>query len=312
MARLLVLGAALLSWIAAFVATSDAEAGTRMVRRLALVMPLRVSRMVSQLAISRPVSALLRFSAVRNLCDEFVARLNEAVPSLVREEACATLMLLSATATALVCLVVRSLIAVPIMVGGGVVSLVMWEASRARNAERELVQAMPGVFRTLSMAMGSGETLAQAVAYVGDHEQSAAGRAFKRASLRLRCGESVAEALDKLVEELDAPGVGLLATALSISQRTGSPLRSLFQHSASLVERQGEFERALAVKTAQVRLSVRIVSLLPPLMVSLLSLLSPDFRRGLFTPMGMGCVLLSALMDGAALFIIRRLMRGVL
>ena len=162
------------------------------------------------------------------------------------------------------------------------------------------------------MALGSGETLAQAVDYVGEHDEGPAGQAFHRASLRLRCGESVAEALEQLTAELDAPGVSLLATALAISQRTGSPLRSLFRHAAELVERQGAFERTLNVKTAQVRLSVRIVSLLPLVLVSTLSLISPDFRAGLLSATGMTCVLVAACMDGVGLIIIRRLMKGVL
>ena len=90
------------------------------------------------------------------------------------------------------------------------------------------------------------------------------------------------------------PGIGLLVTALVIAQRTGSPLRGLFQSSAQLVERQGEYERMLAVKTAQVRLSVRIVCLLPVLLVCVLSLISPDFQHGLATVPGtMGSVLVA-------------------
>lgn len=116
----------------------------------------------------------------------------------------------------------------------------------------------------------------------------------------------------QLSRELDAPGVGLLVTALAIAQRTGSPLRSLFQNSARLVERQGEYERLLAVKTAQVRLSVRIVCLLPLVLVCLLSLISVDYQNGLSTPAGAVSLLVAACMDGCALIVIRRLMRGVI
>ena len=65
------------------------------------------------------------------------------------------------------------------------------------------------------------------------------------------------------------------------------------------------------MKTAQVRLSVRVVSGLPVIMIALLSLISSDFQRGLSTPVGAACILAAALMDGAAILIIRRLMRGV-
>lgn len=192
------------------------------------------------------------------------------------------------------------------------VLVAVWHSSRIRARERALIDEMPEVFRTLAMALGSGETLTQAIEYVGVHQHGYAGEAFVQAALRLRCGASTDEAMGALARELDAPGVGLLTTALTIAQRTGSPLRGLFQNSAQLVERQGEYERMLSVKTAQVRLSVRIVCLLPLMLVCLLSLISIDFQRGLSTPAGVASILLASVMDGCALLIIRRLMRGVL
>jgi tight adherence protein B len=47
-------------------------------------------------------------------------------------------------------------------------------------------------------------------------------------------------------------------------------------------------------------------------MVGLLTLISPDFQRGLLTAPGLACVALALLLDGLALLIIRRLVRGVL
>ena len=191
---------------------------------------------------------------------------------------------------------------------GAALALGAWEARARSVRSRELAQA---VFRTLSVAMGSGQTLAQAVEYVGTHERGPAAEPFGRLSLRLRCGLGTEEALGLLAGELEAPGVELLATALVVSHRTGSPLRELLTRSARLVERQGEFQRLLAVKTAQVRLSVRIVCALPLALVLLLALISPDFQRGLLTPAGLASVLIALAMDTAALLIIRKLMRGV-
>lgn len=188
-------------------------------------------------------------------------------------------------------------------------------ALSARHAElrrREANAAMPAVFRTLSVAMGAGMTLVQAAEYAGARAGGAVGEAFARLALRLRCGVATESALGELSDELHAPGAGLLSTALAISHRTGSPLQGLFQRSAALVERQGEFERLLAVKTAQVRLSVRVVCLLPAVMVALLAAISPDFQKGLSTPVGMGSVALAVLLDVAAVAVIRRLVGKVL
>ena len=201
------------------------------------------------------------------------------------------------------------------------------DASARQRLRREVLGEMPGVYRALSMAMASGQTLAQAVEYVGSHERGPAASVFARMSLRLRgpaasvfarmslrlrCGVGTEEAVRLLADELDVPGAELLAAALVISHRTGSPLRDLLLRSARLAERQGEFERLLTVKTAQVRLSVRIVCLLPVVMVGVLTLVSPDFQKGLLTPSGVGCVAGALLLDGVALLLIRKIMRGVM
>lgn len=200
-------------------------------------------------------------------------------------------------------------------VSGGialVLGVAVRDASRERRRRRDLMAELPGVYRTLSVAMGSGQTLAQAVDYVGSHGRGAAAQAFARMSLRLRCGTGTEEAVRLMARELGAPGADMLATALVISHRTGSPLRELLLRSARLVERQGEFERLLTVRTAQVRLSIKIVCLLPVVMISLLALISPDFQRGLLTASGLTCVALAAALDGIALLIVRRIVRGVL
>jgi tight adherence protein B len=258
------------------------------------------------------VGVLLQLASWRNMADSLAHALGHRGLYVGREEACALFALASAVLALAAGLSARTALGCVVGMLAVAVGVELWHSSRVRARERALIDEMPQVFRTLAMALGSGETLTQAIEYVGVHERGHAGSAFGRAALRLRCGASTEDALAALSSELEAPGVGLLTTALVIAQRTGSPLRGLLQSSAELVERQGEYERMLAVKTAQVRLSVRIVCLLPLLLVGMLSLISVDFQHGLATPAGMVSLLLASAMDGLALFIIHRLMRGVL
>lgn len=208
-------------------------------------------------------------------------------------------------------LVSRSPVGFAVGLAGSVAAVPAWSAAWQRRRSAELVREVPEVFRSLAGALGAGRTLAQAVSYVGMCGTGPVSREFRRASMALSCGMSAQEALADLADRARAPGIGLMVTALVVSRRTGAPLHELFLRSARLVERQGEFEQMLRAKTAQVRLSARIVSALPAGMVGLLALVSPDFRQGLGTPVGMGCVAVAAMLDLAALVIIRRLMKGV-
>ena len=256
---------------------------------------------------SRPVARLLAYGPFGRVALELSERASEH-----GVDADAGCCLSAAGCVAAVGLLLASPVAAASSATVMVAAVVARDAARVQRERREVVAAMPGIYRTLSVALASGQTLAQAVSYVGSHERGPAARVFSRMSLRLSCGVSTEEAVDLLARELGVPGAGLLATALVVSHRTGSPLRDLLRRSAALAERQGEFERMLGVKTAQVRLSVRVVCLLPVVMICVLALISPDFQEGLLTPAGTGCVALAVLLDGLALLLIRRLMRGVL
>lgn len=298
--------AALAIWLA--LPASGGGRKASLVRRCAL----HAREMLENVASSALVSAVMERDACSSLVEELCALGKSRGWELGERMAAAMLLCASAGGLVLVGLLTRSPVAC-LVVGACMVAAMRARLfARERGRKRALAQEMPGIFRTLATAMASGNTLVQAVDYVGLHECGEANGAFVRASLRLRCGWSVNDVLERLREELDAPGVGLMATALEISQRTGSPLRELFSRSAVLVEQQGEFERMLSVKTAQVRLSVRIVCLLPPLMVCLLSVISPDYLRGLSMPTGVVCLLVASLMDGLALLLIRKIMGAVL
>lgn len=313
MEEMLLAGVAGLAWLASMTAWHGGGASTAMTTsRLLRGTRRRFLALLARLGRLRLVDALLSERPWRIAADDLSKRLASGSERLGRSDACALLLVAIAlgamSAGVLFGSLVSALVAAVVLTA--LVPAYVSHEDRCRT--EKLTREMPSIFRTLSVAMGSGQTLAQAIDYVGSHGEGPAGESFARASLRLRCGASADEALDALSCELDAPGVDLLATALVISHRTGSPLRGLFLRSARLVERQGEFERLLSVKTAQARLSVQIVCSLPVAMVALLSMISPDFQAGLATPVGIASVAIALSLDGIALMIVRNLLKGVL
>lgn len=274
-----------------------------------MAVALRVLERMGRIA---PVRALRRWEPWRQVSEEFARAAFPTRGALSQEAACA-LLLVAWTGFALA-LWLLSTSMLGIVVGIVVAPLVTAAraASIARSRDAALMGEMPAVLRSLATALGAGSTLSQAIEYVATHERGVIAHEFERAALGLRCGGTVREALEGIEERLDVPGVELMTCALLISQRTGSPLRSLFSRSAELVEEQVSLRALLATKTAQVRLSVRIVCLMPVAMVVLLSLISPEFRSGVTSTAGIACVSVAAALDVVAVLIVRRLMRGVL
>lgn len=301
---------ALIAALGAFLVTGGSGEGGSVGRRL-LGLGLRALRLTRRVARTRVADVLLSLDFVRAHAGRLARALASVAVAVDERTAAVMLAGCSVFLSGVTGLLMGSPVAALVALAAMAATAFAHESSRVRRERREAAAAMPEVYRTLSVALASGQTLAQAVTYVGSRGHGRAHEAFARMSMRLRCGSSTEEAVGLLSTELDAPGVELLATALVISHRTGSPLRDLLMRSAALAERREEFERMLGVKTAQVRLSVRIVCLLPVVMIAVLALISPDFQEGLLTPAGMGCVTLAAGLDGLALVLIRRLMRGV-
>ncbi len=301
-----------LSGLSAYVLLGEEDANSTHLLARARMLRRILRRMLVCIGSARMVVTLLGWSAFREAAKELEEKLKQRDAALGQPEAAAIIVVGIVASCGALGIVSRSLMVAMAAFPFFVFLLPLRATQRRRKEVGKLASQMPGVLRTLATAMGAGQTLSQAIEYVSLHESAPAAEAFVRASLRLRCGMPAEEVLNDLACELDAPGAALMATALSISQRTGSPLRELFHRSALLVEQQGEFHRTLSVKTAQVRLSVRIVCLLPIALVAILSMISVDFREGLQTVPGLSCLFVGALMDGAALMIIRSMLRRVL
>lgn len=161
-----------------------------------------------------------------------------------------------------------------------------------RREQHDVEEAMPEAFTALSMSLASGHSLAQGMRFVGAHAQEPVHTEFLRVAAAIDCGISATDALDDLLDRIDAPGLSLVTLALKVSQRTGAPLADLLSEASSMVGERIELKRRLDVKTSQARMSAHMVSAMPAGMCAVLALLSADFRRGLATPAGAGAVVL--------------------
>lgn len=179
---------------------------------------------------------------------------------------------------------------------------------RARVTKKHVEEAMPEAFGALSIALESGHSLAQAMRFVGRHADEPIRSEFMRVSFSIDCGIPASEALDAMLERMPAPCLDLVTLALKVSQRTGAPLKDLLAEAAAVAGERIELARALDVKTAQVRMSARLVAGMPLAMIAVLSLISVDFRAGAATPTGIASIALAIALDVVAWAVIKRVM----
>lgn len=181
-------------------------------------------------------------------------------------------------------------------------------AARVRAERIRVEREMPEVFGALAVSLGSGLSLGQAMRYVGGHAKEPVRSELLRVACEMACGAPVAQALRDLMGRLHAPGLELVALALSVSQRTGAPLAGLLADASKLTGERIELMRRLDVKTSQARMSAHVVAGMPVAMLVLLSLFSSDFRAGLVTVTGMVSVAVALALNALAWIIIGRVM----
>ena len=154
-----VIGLGMLAWVCCFVQLrgGDRQVFSPLRRRLRLAREL--NRLLWALSKTAPVGRLLTLNSWRYASDVLAQRLQDGGIVLVREQACALILLL-ATLLMLMFHSVVATLAVATALGVGIPA---WHASRLRRDGQGLLREMPTVFRTLAMAVGSGETLSQAI-----------------------------------------------------------------------------------------------------------------------------------------------------
>lgn len=185
-------------------------------------------------------------------------------------------------------------------------------AKQIGKHEQEAVQkALPDAYRSLAGSLSSGQTLPQSFAYVGRHTKDPVGAAFRKASWSFFCGGTLQESFCEIEKRLADSSSHLLVCALSVSQKTGAPLAELLNQAALLIEERFALKQLLKTKTAQVRISVEVVMVLPVVLVLGLAFLSPDFQKGLLTPLGIVCLGIAAALDIMALFSMKKILEKV-
>lgn len=243
----------------------------------------------------------------------FSGRLRDALAALGLEltrRACVALLVAALTLSMLLCMLLSwSTLGLPVGAAAVAAAAFMLVGRRERAVRGDAAEQMPEVLRSLSAALGAGKSLPQAIEHVGVNLGEPMGSEFLRASFEIKAGRTVEEAVGDLCLRVEAPGIALIGTALQISQRTGSSLNDLFARASRMVSDTVGLRRELMVKTSQVRLSSKIVSAMPVVLVGVLVLLSADYRAGLALPAGRLCLCVAALLDVTALGLVQRLMR---
>jgi tight adherence protein B len=188
--------------------------------------------------------------------------------------------------------------------------LVFGKAQKFLNQwEERLVEQIPDALRSLGICFNSGYSLQQAFEQTALDTPDPLGSELKQACFDINAGRSIEEALSALEERTKASDLRFAIVALEIQHKTGGSLQDLLENATDAVLSAADLRRQLAVQTAQARLSAKVVTILPLILVAALSLSMEGYLQTFFSsPEGLTILLVALGLEILGVFIIRKIL----
>lgn len=254
--------------------------------------------------------ALLGIPAVREAAREAVISCAER-GLVASERSLASLFAAGVLAVFIAC----SLIARSAWAGAAVVScMAVCAVSAGRNLGEKrrsrLVDAVPASLRSMSVCFRAGLSLMQTMRQTGKEVGGSLGRIFERAAKELEVGSPASEVLEGFGARAGVAELAFVAVALDVQHQSGGSIARVLDVARESLESELELRRSLRVQTAQAKLSARIVTLMPFVLVALFSLMSEGFLDPFFESWaGLGLLSLALGMQVAGVLLVRRVLR---
>lgn len=183
-------------------------------------------------------------------------------------------------------------------------ALLSREKDRERAALREQV---PDALRCMEACLHAGLSLPQAFAEVASEIPSPVKERFEQVSHDLELGYSMEEALGHFHRVSALPELGFVAMALDVQHACGGNATPILRSAENSVASSLELRRLLDVQTAQARLSAQIVSIMPFLLLAMISAVNPGFLAPFFADArGVVLFVLALSMQAVGVALVRR------
>lgn len=191
--------------------------------------------------------------------------------------------------------------------------MALFQVARADQEKcgEALREEVPEALRSMNVCFRSGLSLQQTLKQVSHELGGTLGRLFEVAAQRLEMGAPTTEALEAMRGFDRAPELSFVAVALDAQHQSGGSIGAVLEAAQESVESELGLRRSLRVQTTQAKLSARIVTVMPFVLVALFSLMSPGFLDPFFSGWaGMALLALALAMDAAGIIIVQRMLKA--
>ena len=172
---------------------------------------------------------------------------------------------------------------------------------------KELREGMPEALRLLCIALDSGNSLVQSFKYAAENCNEPLSSELKKSVWDLEAGLGFDESMEQLRSRCGSSEFAYLAAAMEIQHKSGGSMRLILQSVSRSLQQSIEMEQKLETKTAQARLSSKIVAIMPFALLCILTIFSPGYLWKFFSsPLGIFMFTCAICLEIVGVILIRR------
>jgi tight adherence protein B len=169
-------------------------------------------------------------------------------------------------------------------------------------------EQIPEAIELLSRSLRAGHAFTTGMSMVAEEMPEPVGTEFRLAYDRQNFGMPMPEALRSLGERVPLLDARFFVTAVLTQREAGGNLSEVLDNLASVIRERFKVKRQVRVITAHARITGWVLSLLPPSLGVILTLLSPKHMSLLWTdPTGIKMVVVALILQVVGTLVIRKL-----
>lgn len=189
----------------------------------------------------------------------------------------------------------------------GILPYLYLQMKKKRRMQKFETQ-IPDGLELIARALRAGHAFTSGMKLAADELGDPFGAEFQETIDEINFGVSVADALRNLVKRVDCPDLKFFVIAANIQRETGGNLAEIIENIARVIRERFKLYGKIKILSAETRLSAVIMSILPFVVVIILSITNPDYLTVLFSaPGGKTIVAVAGVMMAIGIFIINKM-----
>jgi tight adherence protein B len=180
---------------------------------------------------------------------------------------------------------------------------------RTKRFEK-IEELFPEAIDTLARAVRAGHAFTTALELIANEVSEPLASEFRKLYEEQKFGMPVRDALMNLTERVPLVDVKFFVTAVMLQRETGGNLAEILDNLSYVIRERFKIQRQVKVHTAQGRLTMALLMGMPPAVVAILSIFSPEFVKPLFyDPIGHALLVASITLQTLGYFVIRKIIK---